>query len=364
MLRKIRLRNQPPAILIESSSPTSPITAFVEQDNRVVYFYLQGADAINFGVRACWVRNLAAAPPALDRQGMADGKAPLQPREHCNHPASSVPLRADHLSIVWLPEGNAAALLENGEVLAIIPGWSGMGDFRGYARDAVGSGPLATELRSDMDILHRVTSAQALWDTWENADPFTDCQARQMKSYEAAFGPCTQYYAIDGGQFPPRGLYTHRDGQRFVAITVGMSLLPMPVAEMYAEGKNKPDRIEVGIVLNDSLDVQQAQTIANSLSGLAALPWSQVTWLGEGHTVSFSLGEGVRFDNVLLTSRLSGLPQLELTPVHDEQVRMLWLIPIHQTERQAFHTRGDGTLVERLGALGPQAFSLERKLLG
>lgn len=39
-------------------SPNGNIQAIVEQDDRVAYFYLHGAPDTEFGVRACWIRNL------------------------------------------------------------------------------------------------------------------------------------------------------------------------------------------------------------------------------------------------------------------------------------------------------------------
>lgn len=138
-------------MLIESESPNGNVTAFAEDDSRCVYFYLQGAPGTEFGVRSCWVRNLLKAPLELDVAGMRRGIAPLLPAKECRHPDGAVPLDSAKLEIVWFEEGDAAALLHAGEILAVIPAWSGVDGFEGYARDCSAQSDLCWPLEPARD---------------------------------------------------------------------------------------------------------------------------------------------------------------------------------------------------------------------
>ena len=70
--------------LVEDVSPFGNIVAAVEDDERVVYFYLHYTertddDESGPSTKACWVRNRLPAPAKLDRAAMKEGRAPLLP---------------------------------------------------------------------------------------------------------------------------------------------------------------------------------------------------------------------------------------------------------------------------------------------
>jgi hypothetical protein len=148
-----------PEVLLHDVSPHGNLEAVVEQDHRVAHLYLRATENEDFGLKTCWVRNLAAAPDALDVAGMREGMAPMLPKEHCAYPQGQPPLDADRLRLLWLPEGDGVVLLEDDEMLAIIPGWSGYKGFEGYARDCVGTGPLCWKLETDDAWDQRISDA-------------------------------------------------------------------------------------------------------------------------------------------------------------------------------------------------------------
>src|SRR5262245_12620839 len=115
--------------VLSEISPHGNVEAYVEQDERVAFFYLRALGDNPFGFKSCWIRNLAPAPQELDRAAMRDGRAPMLPARYCRDVAGSAALKLENLRIVWLEEGNAAALLEHDETVAIIPGWSGENGF-------------------------------------------------------------------------------------------------------------------------------------------------------------------------------------------------------------------------------------------
>jgi len=73
-------------VLLEVQSPTCPITAIVEQDKRVAYFYLYGPEHLKYGIKSCWIRNLKKAPIKLETQLMNKGIPPMLPKAFCKFP--------------------------------------------------------------------------------------------------------------------------------------------------------------------------------------------------------------------------------------------------------------------------------------
>lgn len=62
-------------VLAEVSNENQTLVAVVQQDHRAAYFYIYPAEAYSdrYQVRACWLRNLAAAPLQEDRAALEQG---------------------------------------------------------------------------------------------------------------------------------------------------------------------------------------------------------------------------------------------------------------------------------------------------
>ena len=126
--------------LLEEVNPNGNIQAVVESDDDTCYFYLFAAPHTQLGTKSVWVRNHRLAPEALEVERLRSGSPSRNPARHCRHTAGRAAPAAEDLRVVWLPEGNGAALYERDEILAIIPPWSGINGFYGYARDNIGEG--------------------------------------------------------------------------------------------------------------------------------------------------------------------------------------------------------------------------------
>ena len=132
-----------PEILLEETSPHGGVYAIAEQNERCCYFYLNGEKDSSFELKSCWVRNLVPAPAELEVEKMREGEPPLLPRQYCLHPEGAPAFREGELGLIWAEEGDAAALTQGGEIIAVIPSWSGMTDFSGFARDCIRDRELA-----------------------------------------------------------------------------------------------------------------------------------------------------------------------------------------------------------------------------
>lgn len=272
-------------VLLEEVGPNGNIQAVVEADDRVCYFYLFSAPETNLGMKAVWVRNLARASDSLDVEGMRAGHPPQNPAAYCRHPGGMPRPDEERLSVTWLPEGNGAALYEGDELLAIIPPWSGAKGFSGYARDSIGDGPVAWEIGPDNVLIERFQQAQTYWSKWDEEDLWPSIQAAIMEPIEAAIGRHSNYYAIDGGEWPPKALIRLPHKESIVLVTIGVSARPQPNVEMSTDHPEMWRRIEFGVVLPEHWPNEAINRFASYLSGQSNLPWNNCTWLGPGHTL-------------------------------------------------------------------------------
>ena len=354
-------KREEPVVLLELRSPNCPITAIVEQDNQVAYFYLWGDEDSDFGVKACWIRNLDKAPIDADLKQMEEGVPPMLSETYCKFPEGQIPLQIDDLEIVWFDEGDAAALLEKGEVIAIIPSWAGINGFSGYARDCAGEGEYCWELQSSNILLGRIAKAKEYWQLWDQEiNPFQIIQPQLLQQYENNLGNSDQYFAIDGNEWPPRGLFLKKGEVKDVFVTVGLSLLPMPGVEMYSEHPNEINRIELGLLLNSGLPQAELNLIGSWISGQASIPWKRISWFGNGHTITFNILSNTKMTSVVLVKHLNNLPDIELEDYRDSQVNILWMVPITENERNYIMDNGFELFSEKLNNIGSEIFNIHR----
>jgi hypothetical protein len=215
-------------VILFETSPYGNLDAIVEHDGRCVYFYLNGhaqPDGENrFGTRAVWVRNLIRGPLVINKEEMKSGLPPMLPRTDCvSNDPGKLPL-ADELNIIWFEEGNGAGLTEtdakSGETktIAVLPPWSGLEGFHGYALDCAHNTELCSPMPDNETLRKRLDRADEFWQSFtETSNPFTQWQPQLLSAYDAAFGKThDQYFAIDGGKFPPRHVALPATSHRIV----------------------------------------------------------------------------------------------------------------------------------------------------
>jgi hypothetical protein len=341
-------------VIYTSSSPDGRREAIVESDGRTVYFYLFTPASEGDRVRACWVRNLVAAPDAFDGTTMEDGRAPPLPRASCKRPSGDPVPDADDLRVVWLPDGDGAALFERDELLAIIPGWSRGGVFPGYARDCIGESSVAWGLPSaDSPLFARIRAAEAYWQRWERDEEWPRVQDVGIAALERALGKYVKYYAGDGKKWPPRALLRFDRQHDFIYATVGVSVRPQPDHDMADEVRDMR-HIELACAMDRSYGEPAALEFARYLNAQAELPWALGTWLGHGHTIPCDAlpTSHPRFEAVLLVRSAPDVPSIDITRIDGDSVSLLWLVPITGLERELAEKSGSAELIRRLRAAG------------
>jgi hypothetical protein len=357
-------------ILLEETSPLGTVAAVVEDDGRVVYLYLHYLNLDEDDpqrMKVCWVRNRLAAPRKLDEAAMERGDAPLMPASHCVDPGPGRPLEPDALRIVWLEECDAAALVEHDETLAVIPWWSGTGDFSGYARDCLGQGPFAWELSPDNAMHERIVAAAEFWNLWDDEDLWQRWRDERIAVMENTLGEHSKYYAIDGDEFPPRALLRFDLPDRYVLITVGVSLFCLPRVDHYFDDPSPHRRIELAAAVDRQCPETEVNRVGQYLSAQARYPWNHFIPLGHGHTMPCdslpAMFDSRRFESVLFSQTMPGTPQFELPDFRGDRTNVLWLVPISQRERDFAKKSGSGALEQQLIRAGTTVVMRARKEL-
>ncbi|HJQ59791.1 MAG TPA: suppressor of fused domain protein [Vineibacter sp.] len=336
--------------LLEEVNPNGNIQAVVESDGDVCYFYLFAAPDTQFETKSVWICNHTRAPESLDVGRMQTGSPSRNPARHCRDTTGRPAPAAEDLRVVWLPEGNGAALYEGNQVLAIIPTWSGINGFHGYARDCIGEGPVAWELVSNNALFERFNQAQAYWQRWDDEKLWPPVQSSQISQLEKMFGRHTKYYAIDGGHWPPKAMVRFAWKDRAVLVTVGVALRPQPNVELATDAPEQFCRIELGVVLPGNWSDESVRRFGIYISAQSNLPWNNYTWLGPGHTLPCDAWQNPHHTIALLQHEHSGAPRVALEKVLGDPANVLWLVPISEEERQVAIDQGSERLISRLPA--------------
>jgi Suppressor of fused protein (SUFU) len=348
-----------PGILLDSENPYASRRVVVESDGVTTAAYLHGKTA---PVAATWIANHLPAPETADLSRLQAGEAPVMPAAHTKHPEGRPQLEPRALSAVWLEEGDGVAILEDGDLLAVLPGWSDMSkSMPGYCRDVIGQTPFGWSLEDAMEGLgSRAAQAAAFWRWRADASSWAAFQQAVLGHLLARLGPGARYWDVAGGRQPLVGVSERPPTPRrpyTVLSTVGMSCQRMPVIEQMGDVARTAARIELA-----TATTMPSPDAARIFLWLAQLPWREVTWLGSGHCVrwyhepaTFPLGGGNA--GVLLLAEPGDLlgpdvPELSGFSFGGEPVRWLWIIPISERERLLAAERGAGSLVTQLAAQG------------
>ena len=345
-------------MLLESENPYESRRLTVEFDGVTTAAYLHDETST---LAATWVANHVPAPASPDPGRIEAGQAPIMPAAHTKLPEGRPPIEPGALEALWFEEGDGVAVLENGKLLAVIPGWS---DARrgmpGYSRDILGQTPFGWSLDDAMEGLGpRVDRARAYWH-WRRDERSWGVFQQGVLGHLERLGPGGHYWDASMGKQPLAGISERPPGEGrpyTVLSTVGMSCQRMPVVERLVQDPASHARIELAMATT----MPPAQA-ARVFLWLAPYPWRAVTWFGPGHSVrwyhepaTFPLDGG--YEAVLLLDEPSGLPGPDAPDLSGfsfggDPVRWLWVVPITEDERLIAKEQGSANLIAALAAQG------------
>jgi hypothetical protein len=331
-------------VVLTDTSPYGSRAVTVEYDGVSSVAYLRDAEGGIHG--AVWLANHGQAPSSVDMNRIESGQAPVMPVANTRVPEGSPPFAPGELGVLWFEEGDGAALYRNGDLLAVIPGWSDLArGMPGYARDAVGESPFAWSLEEALEgLAPRIAKARAYWE-WRDGDgAWPSFQQFVMSHLDARVGPAGRYWDIGGDRLPTVGITERPKDGYTVLSTVGMSCQRMPTVEQYIERPDTYARVELAIATRG--EVTEA---AQLFLWLARYPWHSITWLGHGHTArwyreSASFPLGAAYQGVLMLDMVPGLPDLSGFAFGGDEVRWLWLVPVTEEELRLATDQGHQAL--------------------
>jgi hypothetical protein len=346
-----------PRILLESESPYASRRVVVECDGSTTAAYMHDSTT---AIAATWIANHQPAPATTDLARLGSGRAPEMPAEHTRHPHGRPEPEPGSLQALWLEEGDGVAILENDELLAVIPGWSDMSrGMPGYSRDVIGQTPFGWSLDDAMEGLGpRVEAAERFWRWRADQGGWAAFRQAALGHLLSRLGPGARYWDVGGGQQPAVGVSerpptAHRPYT--VLSTVGMCCQRMPGIEQAGEEAGTRARVELAIAT--TLPSTEAARI---FLWLAQYPWREVTWFSAGRTIpwyhepaTFPLGRGN--EAVLLLEEPGALigpevPDLSGFAFSGEAARWLWVVPVTERERLLAADRGAVSLITQLAA--------------
>jgi hypothetical protein len=346
-----------PGTLLTSESPYASRRVVVEFDGSTTAAYLYEAEQV---LAATWIANHLEAPAEIDLSRLDSGKAPVMPAGHTKHPAGRELFEARSLRALWFEEGDGVAVVDGGQLLAVIPGWCDMArGMPGYSREVIGQTPFGWSLDDAMEGLGpRADRAAAFWRWRSREDSWPGFQQALLGHLLGRLGPGARYWDVSSGRQPFAGVSERPPTPQrpyTVLSTLGMSCQRMPVVEQFVEDASSTARIELALATT-----MPSPDAARIFLWLAQYPWRTVTWFGAGHTIrwyhepaTFPLGGG--YDAVLLLDNPSQLlgpepPDMSGFTFGGDPVRWLWVLPITERERLLAQERGAASLVTQLAA--------------
>ena len=344
-------------LIAEVANQQQTLTAVIEQDERAAYFYLWPAEPFRtqFAVRGCWLRNLLPAPQQEDRQAMEQGIAPLLSAEYCRTLEAEPPLDAAGIQIIWEPTDDGAAVWYQGQLLAVIPGWSLYQDRQvSFSAGCIKPNRLTAPLGSASTNEHyaRAEKHRLFWRDWHDGHLWQPMQHEMLACYQAQYGESLKYYSIDQGNWPPMAISQHYHQGVWYFLTLGMSIRPMPWVDfLYEDLSPQYRRTELAMAIDaEVMTEENAVQMASALAAFAHLPWARLSWIGEGHTLESSVAP-VGFEGFILSGALAReAGQFPLPKRDGEKVNLLWASPLTTAEREFAQADDNGgyQLVARL----------------
>jgi hypothetical protein len=332
-------------ILYQETNPYSSMTAFLEDDGRTVYLYLQSQFNPGYKMQSVWVKNRVPAPDTTD---LSTGMAPVLSKTEVVDPYNISPISVEDVHFIWLEEGNGVALFVKEKLCAFLPPWSGVQGFHGYSANAKIEATTAHPLGNpDYGVLaDRIAGSRKFWEFRAEKDSWSKIQSGVLSHLEAQFGSHTQYWSADGGKFPIIGIAKFRTGQLSIYSTVGMSAQNMPCVELFVKNYQAEARIELVIAIQEPTGNLSETWAPHFIGELVKYPWNMQNWFGEGHSISLPKKDPLsetEFDHLVFVKKTDfsqigdqkiEMPRLEgFVSADRNPVNFLFLIPILEEER-------------------------------
>lgn len=357
-------------IIYQETNPYSSFTAFLEEDGRTTYLYLQCENNPEWGIKSLWIRNHIPAPQERDPQDFRQGLAPILVEKEVFQPEGLPSFTKDEVHFIWTEEGDAIFLFIGDDMEAFLPSWSGVKEFHGYARgakeDAITASPLGDPKNGT--IYDRMISSRAYWEARSKDNSWSAIQKKRLDYLESKFGQHVKYWSADGGKFPQLAIVLFQPKELpgiKIFSTIGMSAQNQPSIELYHKENEKFARIELLLAFKVPEHSDRSEDWIQHLIGeMIKFPWNTGKWFGHGHSLGMNRRDPdqvyLQFTTSVLRNishpdvypNIESLPSLEGLETESGQVaNFLAVIPISEEEKIILQSEGSQSLFQKLDSM-------------
>ncbi len=347
-------------VIYQETNPYGSFGAFVEDDGRTVYLYLQSIHNPEKEMKALWVQNRIPAPLSRNPEDSKKGLAPYLCKDEIMENSPIEPLDKDKIHFIWTEEGDGVALFYQEKLIAFLPPWSGIKSISGYAKyakiESITAHPLGDP---DHGVLaDRIEKSRKFWEFRAEPNSWKSIQAHRLQFLENKMNQHTKYWSADGGKFPHLAILKFvppSTSDIVLYCTLGMSAQNMPTVELFLKDYENHSRIEIifALKLVDGVDNTDSW-VPNCIGEFIKYPWNMGKWFGEGHTITMPRRDPealyLNFSHLFLTAnpppgyinekQIDSPIQSGLVSEWGQNINFLYAIPITEEEVHYVRTQG------------------------
>lgn len=353
-----------PKILYQEANPYGAFTAYLEDDGRTVYLYLQAEESPDFAIKSVWVCNRIEAPKDRSQEDLRSGLAPILIESEVTDVQGIPDFDINEIHFIWSEEGNGVSFFYKEELVAYLPPWSGVKGFHGYSKyakiDAITAYPLGN---SEYGIIpDRIAQDRGFWEFRSEKGIWKNIQESRLGYLESVFGKHDRYWSADGGKYPQLGIARFAPPEFpgvYVYSTIGMSAQNLPGVELYRKDYEDYSRIELVLAAKVSDEDRSESWVPHQIGEIIRFPWTMGKWFGHGHTISMSRKdpESLYLSFTSLAFReigvAEGLPKLTgLKSERNRPVRFLAMLPVSEEEKIFLQEQGAEAFFALFDTLG------------
>ena len=331
-----------PQIIYQETNPYESFTAYIEDDGRTVYFYLQAEQNKEMPIKSVWICNQIETPYSRSEQDFENGLAPMLIKDEITENHQQISFESEKIELVWGEEGDSVAFFYQNELYAFIPSWSGQKGFHGYSKfakiEALTAHPLLNPNYGQ--IPEKIKTYKKFWQNRFKNHNWKLVQESRLDFLEKNLGKHIYYWSADGKKFPPLGIalfHSKKYPKLAIYSTIGMSAQNMPQVELYHKDISNYAKIELVFAVDISEEDRTRSWVPHLIGDIINYPWRLVHWFGHGHTILMTRSDPsalyIKFESIIFKS-LNQIKEFKGLRSEDNfQVQFLSILPISSTEK-------------------------------